>query len=349
MPVYDLQIHPRDHELIAATHGRSLWITDIAALEQVTPKVVAQGTYLFAPKVAYAWGEPPQMALPGNGYGQSEMTYANPPYGADIVYRLASAAPANVALIVSNVAGDTLARLSGPGAAGVHHVTWNFMSAVRRNAVLSPSQRRDSILLAVRAPMVLDSLAKAGYDSNAINTVRTQVRVLTNPGGLGGALGGRGGGGGRGGAPGVQACEHPTTQWEQFCARPAERAAGRGGPGAQFGVDSATAAAFGVGGNAPAPAAAPARGGRGARQAATGEPIDPIGRIWTLIGMPAPATGGRGGGGGGGFGGGAGQAQANTGDYLVTMTVNGQTYKQTFRVEKISGDGDTGFSFGQKK
>ena len=47
VPVFDLQIHPRDHELIAATHGRSLWINDIAALEEVTPKVLAQGTYLF--------------------------------------------------------------------------------------------------------------------------------------------------------------------------------------------------------------------------------------------------------------------------------------------------------------
>ena len=89
VPVFDLQIHPRDHELIAATHGRSLWIVDIAALEQMTPKVVAQGTYLFTPKTAYQWGEGPQLGLPGNGYGQAVMTYANPPYGADIVYRLA--------------------------------------------------------------------------------------------------------------------------------------------------------------------------------------------------------------------------------------------------------------------
>ena len=56
VPVFDLQIHPRDHELIAATHGRSLWIVDIAALEQMTPKVVAQGTYLFTPKTAYPVG-----------------------------------------------------------------------------------------------------------------------------------------------------------------------------------------------------------------------------------------------------------------------------------------------------
>jgi hypothetical protein len=60
---------------------------------------------------------------------------------------------------------------------------------------------------------------------------------------------------------------------------------------------------------------------------------------------PAPA-GGRGGGGGGGFGGGGGGTIANTGDYVVSMTVGGQTYKQLFRVERVSGGGDSGNPFG---
>src|SRR6185437_14692925 len=116
----------RDHDLIAATHGRSLWIVDIAALEQMTPAVLSRGTYLFKPKTAYQWGEGPQPALPGNGYGQAVMTFANPPYGADIVYRLGSAASGGARIIISDVSGDTLANLTGPGAVGTNHVTWNF-------------------------------------------------------------------------------------------------------------------------------------------------------------------------------------------------------------------------------
>ena len=57
---------------------------------------------------------------------------------------------------------------------------------------------------------------------------------------------------------------------------------------------------------------------------------------------PAPA-GGRGG--RGGFGGAPGTTTANTGDYLVTLVVNGQTYRQTFRVERVSGN-DDGPAFG---
>ena len=37
VPVFDLQIHPRDHDLILATHGRSIWIMDnITALEEIS-------------------------------------------------------------------------------------------------------------------------------------------------------------------------------------------------------------------------------------------------------------------------------------------------------------------------
>jgi hypothetical protein len=352
VPVFDLQIHPRDHELIAATHGRSLWIVDIAALEQMTSKTIAQGTYLFAPKTAYQWGEAPQNNLPGNGFGQSEMTFASPAYGADFVYRLANTASGNVRLVVSDVSGDTIANLTGPGAAGVHHVTWNYaMAAPHRGAAeLSPSQRRDSILLAARAPMVLDSLQKAGYDTAAINRVRRQVTVMRNPNAalaLGGRGGGGGGGGGRGGAGG-QACEHPTTQWEQFCARPAETTGGRRGGGGGAGADSATAALFAPA--TPTPAAATAgRGGRGgsnARQGAMGDAaLDPVARIWLLIGVNPPVVGGRGGGGFPGAGAGGG-GTANTGDYLVSMTVDGRTYKQAFRVERTSGGGSDGNPFG---
>ncbi|HEY9228907.1 MAG TPA: hypothetical protein VIP11_19805, partial [Gemmatimonadaceae bacterium] len=234
VPVYDLQIHPRDQELIAATHGRSLWIVDIAALNQMTPKVVAQGTYLFKPKTALQWGEAPQTNLPGNGWGQAVMTYASPAYGANITYRLATAAPGPVRLIVSNAAGDTLANLNGPGAVGMHNVNWDFQQAAPRRAAaeLSASQKRDSILLRVRAPQVFDSLQKAGFDTTAIAAVRRQVGALVNPPAGGAGFGGRGGGGGgRGGRGGGQDCAHPTTQWETFCARPAESVGGRGGGG----------------------------------------------------------------------------------------------------------------------
>ncbi|HEX7020741.1 MAG TPA: hypothetical protein VF159_12050 [Gemmatimonadaceae bacterium] len=336
VPVFDLKVHPRDHELIAATHGRGFWIVDVAALEQITPKVASASTYLFQPKTAFQWGEAPQLNLPGNGYGQAQWAAANPPYGADIVYRLPADAPRGpVHLVVSNVAGDTSATINGPGGPGIHHATWNFQLLRPRAATeQSPAQKRDSILLRVRAPMVLDSLAKAGYDTAAVSRVRRQVNFLINP-----RTPPAGGGfGGRGGAAGGQPCEHPAVEGDTFCARPAEQAA-RGGRGG-FGVDSATTALFAP--TTPEAQAAP-RARRGGSAAAA---LDPVSRIWDIIGLPVPGAPGRRG--GGGFGGLnlGNTAFANTGDYLVTLKIGGQTYKQSFRVERVSGGEDQPFFFG---
>jgi photosystem II stability/assembly factor-like uncharacterized protein len=43
----DLAIHPRERELVIGTHGRSIWIMDIAPLEQLTETILAADSHLF--------------------------------------------------------------------------------------------------------------------------------------------------------------------------------------------------------------------------------------------------------------------------------------------------------------
>ncbi len=45
--VDDLVIHPRERELVIGTHGRGIWIMDIAPLEQLSEKVLTAKTHLF--------------------------------------------------------------------------------------------------------------------------------------------------------------------------------------------------------------------------------------------------------------------------------------------------------------
>ncbi|MDB4892330.1 MAG: hypothetical protein JWL61_4185, partial [Gemmatimonadetes bacterium] len=324
VPVYDIKIHPRDHELMIATHGRGLWFVDIAALEQITPKTLADVATLYVPRTAFQWGEGPQLGLPGNGWGQAPLVISAPTYGATISYRLKDSVTGPVRVAISDAGGTQLYSTAGPSRRGLHNVNWAFTPAPAARVALAPAARRDSILLKQRAPVVLDSLAKANYDTTALATVRRIVNIANNP--PAGGLGGRGGGGGRGGAQ--AGCEHPMTQWDTFCARPAEPApaaagrgraavAGAGGAAAQVAADTS---AEGI-------AAAFAGGGRGSPDASQQ-------KIWDLIGMKAPA-GGRGG--GGGFGGGGNLVEPGT--YVATLTAGGQTYKQTFRVERV-GTGD---------
>lgn len=83
VPVHDLEIHPRDRELIAATHGRSIWIVDIAPLEGLTDDVIADGGALFAPAPAFQFGEE---ARGGESYGQMWWSRPTPGTGARIHY-----------------------------------------------------------------------------------------------------------------------------------------------------------------------------------------------------------------------------------------------------------------------
>ncbi len=56
VPVHDLVIHPRDNDLVAGTHGRSLWILDdITPLQQLTPAVLASNAHAFSNRVATIW------------------------------------------------------------------------------------------------------------------------------------------------------------------------------------------------------------------------------------------------------------------------------------------------------
>ncbi|MBC7671302.1 MAG: hypothetical protein H7247_02675 [Polaromonas sp.] len=267
--------------------------------------------------------------LPGNGWGQAPLVIPAPAYGATISYRLKDSVTSPVRITVSDAAGAQLYTTTGSASRGVHSVQWAFQNATLRQP-LTPSARRHSIILKNRGPVVLDSLAKTVYDTAAIAAVRRTVNLANNPPAGGVAALARAGGGGRGGAqPG---CEHPMTQWDTFCARPGEPAAvaprgGRGG--GRAGAPGAAAADT----SAEALAAAFAAGGRGGAL----EPVQQ--KIWDLIGMKPPTLFGRG---GGGFGG-AGATLVEPGTYVATLTAGGQTYKQSFRVERAgTGDGDGG-------
>ena len=46
--VHDILVHPRENDLILATHGRSIWIFDDAtAIQQMTPQILSSNAHLF--------------------------------------------------------------------------------------------------------------------------------------------------------------------------------------------------------------------------------------------------------------------------------------------------------------
>ncbi|MBI3504697.1 MAG: hypothetical protein HY059_07635 [Proteobacteria bacterium] len=232
-PVHDLQIHPRDGELIAATHGRSIWIVDIHALEQVNTAVLAKATHLFTPKTAFEYGESP---VNGGDNGHKQFEGQSPAFGAEFTYRLAKSAT-GVRVVVQDAAGDTLFAQNGGGAAGINRVTWNLRGrpAAPVAVALSPAAVRDSLVMERKMNFTLDSLEKEG---TVPKVMLDRVRAaLKSPEGLMGLVQQFMGafGGGRAGAGPVRFVERPGEQ--------AAAAGGRGGRAGGAGGEGAAAAA----------------------------------------------------------------------------------------------------------
>src|SRR5205823_4410994 len=106
------------------TYARDLWITNVAALEELTDSVLAADAHLFSirptvQRVAWQFGANDYL------FGQRHLQTPNEPAGMLIRYYLKSARSDSVAIVVSDSAGAEVARLRGPGAAGINTVVWS--------------------------------------------------------------------------------------------------------------------------------------------------------------------------------------------------------------------------------
>jgi photosystem II stability/assembly factor-like uncharacterized protein len=119
-PVQDLQIHPRDHDLIVGTHGRGIFIADIAVLEELSEKVLATDVYLFdvESKVDWVVRRAHETAY-ANFDGPSE------PNGILINYYLKNPVQGDVQVKVMK-GTYVIAETKGPNNVGINQVLWNM-------------------------------------------------------------------------------------------------------------------------------------------------------------------------------------------------------------------------------
>ncbi len=134
MAFYDLVIHPRDNDLVLATHNRGIWILDnVQALQELSPEVRARAAHIFTIEDA----EEIRLSNPKAHAGDMIFRGENPPSGAIIDYWLKSANPASIALTIHDAAGAEVAKVESTKNQGVNRVVWNL-----RHPVLPPQTYR---------------------------------------------------------------------------------------------------------------------------------------------------------------------------------------------------------------
>jgi hypothetical protein len=120
--IHEILIHPRDNDLIVATHGRGVWILDdITPLQQLTVDVLSSDAHLFDPRPFTVW-ERIQKSDPRKGYqifaGDNVDSSAVP-----ISFYLGDAGP--VTLEISSLDGLTHTATID-GRQGVQEYRWNL-------------------------------------------------------------------------------------------------------------------------------------------------------------------------------------------------------------------------------
>src|ERR1700758_1621997 len=122
--VRDLAIHPRDNDLVLATHGRGIWIIDdITPLRALTPDLLKQD-------VAFVSARPVQQRIEGSGgwaNGDAVFVGDNPPDAAVInYYQRQRHLFGKMKLEVLDSSGRVIDELPASKRPGLNRVTWTM-------------------------------------------------------------------------------------------------------------------------------------------------------------------------------------------------------------------------------
>ena len=137
VPVHDFALHDEAGELVAATHGRSLWILELGPLRQLNTEVLEADAHLFLPPVATRWRTAP---TPGSN-GTRSFRGSNPSTGSVVHYSLTKQAR-NLSLTIQSQSGEVLRTLDASSDKGLHRVVWDQRAAPTEQAGARPQRRR---------------------------------------------------------------------------------------------------------------------------------------------------------------------------------------------------------------
>ena len=133
VPVHDLAIHTRDRELVLGTHGRGIYIMDVAPLQQMAAWEKTPRAYLFEVRDGLAY--PPRV---WKNLDARHFTGENPPLGVSVGLFLGEEPSTPPVLTIMNGEGQKVAELKGTKRAGLQRIPWRMMRAGAEEGAFRP-------------------------------------------------------------------------------------------------------------------------------------------------------------------------------------------------------------------
>lgn len=118
--VHDVAVHPRDLDLIVGTHGRSIWIIPVSALEQLSMDDLAKEVVLCRPAPSYLLGRVAGRWFGGDRGWRSPNTQPS----CTIYYYLRTEAAVDPRITITDIDGTRVAQLNGSRKPGLNAVVW---------------------------------------------------------------------------------------------------------------------------------------------------------------------------------------------------------------------------------
>ena len=171
MPVDDLQVQPREGDLVLGTHGRGVYILDDATPLVALPGALAKDLYLFPVRVATEWRLYNHKADTGHKF----FLAPNPPDGALLTYWL-KAKPGEkdeVKVTVTDASGAVVRELGKPPKeAGLNRTSWDL----RHEAPVKPQgDAAEQFMGPPRGPFVLPGTYTVKVAVGSLESTQTVV------------------------------------------------------------------------------------------------------------------------------------------------------------------------------
>ncbi len=184
VPVHDIQIHPRENDLVIGTHGRGVFIIDdITPLEKLAEAERSPLVHLFPVKGSTLFnynGSFPGGLRGATSVGERSYSAPNPPFGSTLTYYVKDSLPRGrtLSLAIFDSTGKRVRELTANAKPGLHRATWDLRMAPAYVVPRAPADRQPNGAFVLPGRYAARLMVSAAGSAQAVSM---ETPVVVNP------------------------------------------------------------------------------------------------------------------------------------------------------------------------